>query len=227
MHSKDHALPSFPSCCLIQLDQCQLGTFIHIVIHTHCYLYTCKCKQRPKMELCCHFTRREKKSVPFIINHSHGVLWLTNRLLERNKTWGVPNLGAAILIPVEMRVQRHCAETQRYALNFCWSPKYVADKYLKDERNCKFQIKKQSAKPRYICIISHTYLYQWWKWNKTMMWSSCGRNHWHNSHWPPGTGLGFEIKSCPDEQQWEKQNILCSNLASQIASICIDPTALC
>lgn len=64
---------------------------------------------------------------------------LTNMLLERNKTRGVLNLGlpscrAAILIPVEMGVQRHCAETQRYALNIC---KCMADKYLKEERKGK------------------------------------------------------------------------------------------
>lgn len=45
------------------------------------------------MEVCCHFTRRKKKSVSFMINHSHGVLMLTNRLLERNNTRAVLNLG--------------------------------------------------------------------------------------------------------------------------------------
>lgn len=44
---------------------------------------------------------------------------------------------------------------------------------------------------------------------------------------PPGTELGFENKSFPDEQQWQKQKILFHNLITQIASICIDPISLC
>lgn len=85
----------------------------------------------------------------------------------------------------------------------------------------KFQVKTQNAEPRYICIFYHSNLYQWWRLNQPVMWSSCGRNQWHNSHWrPPGIGLHFEIKSCPDEQLWEKKNIVCCNLATQIASVC-------
>lgn len=186
------------------------------------------------MDLWCHFTRRKKKSVPFIINHSHAVLWQTNRLLERNKTRGVLNHGDTQLWSSNSHtsgdvwakalcrwvckgiVQRHTDMPWTFAeAPGIWQINIWKRKVMEG----KFQIKKQIAKPGYICIFYHSNLYQWWRWNKPVIWSSCGRNQWHNSHWPAGSGLGFEIKSCPDEQQWEKQNILCSSLVTQMASI--------
>lgn len=185
---------------------------------------------------------KKKKSVPFIINHSCGVLWLKNRLLERNKTRGFKSWRSWRFA----KSWRHPAEEQQFSYQWRCVCKGIVQRHRdtpwtfaeapgiwqiniwkRKGMESKFQMKKQSAKPRNIYIFYHSNLYQWWRWNKPVFWTSCGRNQWHNSHWPPGTGLGFEIKSCPDEQQWEKQNTLCNNLVTQIASGYIDSTALC